>query len=324
MVAGRDNPRQAGLCCAPVLSFPPTRKSTARLGSSHQRRPARYLTAACASTRSTQHAARSTDLVTGPTAPGIPISSLSISYQRSGRNDARLGKAPAENNKRCRDGCGFAAGIGMSSRPRPCPPPSLPLQSHGLWSQASGLVFSVCLLLRPISSACSATTSHLVFETLGSGAAVWTQLGIQTPCQCQVVAPTPRLAHCCPASISRTGAETVGGLLWRAVMAATQTQIGTRSLVATAPLSKVLTHFQGPKSIIAMTPATRRLQSPVAFPLIMLRCRTGEEFRRPRVGPGQGGVGNRTRILQSGPLPTSWSQFPRELASLSSPSSFWL
>lgn len=153
-----------------------------------------------------------------------------------------------------------------------------------------------------------------------------------TPCRCQLVAPLllaprsltarPPLLLLFPGRGPRQSAACCGGH--------TDTdKTDTAGLlgVATAPLERS-SHLQGPKSIIAMTPATpdRWLQFPVAFPLIMLRCRTGEEFRRPRVGPGQGGVGNRNRILQSGPLPTSWSQLPRvrrARASLRSPSSSW-
>lgn len=205
VVAGRDHPRQAGLrwpvmCCGSLLSAP-TRESPGPPGQQPPAAPCSVPDSCYASTRSSLHAGRSSrDYTTrhsAPLQPGIPISSLSISNQRPGRDDTRLGKAPAENNKRasaCRDGGGFAAGIGMSSRPRPCPPPSS--AALVLYRRVGPLVSSLCWAWSaPVASVLPvrATTSHLVFETLGSGAAVWRQSVIQSPCQCQVVAQPPRL-----------------------------------------------------------------------------------------------------------------------------------
>ncbi|KAJ0118103.1 hypothetical protein J7T55_014556 [Diaporthe amygdali] len=52
----------------------------------------------------TQHAAPTSSQT--PPNPEFQYTA-SISHQRPGRNDTSLGKAPAENNKRCRDGGGF-------------------------------------------------------------------------------------------------------------------------------------------------------------------------------------------------------------------------
>jgi hypothetical protein len=83
---------------------------------------------------------------------------------------------------------------------------------------------------------------------LGSGAAVWRSTirghGVQTPCQCQVVAPNaPRLAHGCPCFYFQgRGPGRSVGLLWRPHR---HRYAGTLP-VATTPLSRS-SHLHRPK-----------------------------------------------------------------------------
>lgn len=182
------------------------------------------------------HAARSTDLVTRPTAPGIPISSLSISHQR---NHPR-GMTPAWARARRRitravaTAVGFAAGIGMSSRPRPCPPPSLPSLVSGLWPLACGLLSSL-----PVSR---------VFEpggTWGTQATAPVSGGSST--NASLAAHLFLLLF--PGRGPRQSAACRGGHTDHR-----QTQPGPEG-VATAPLSMGPRASRVPKSIRAMTPA---------------------------------------------------------------------
>lgn len=100
-----------------------------------------------------------------------------------------------------------------------------PLCRSSLWplvSSLGGLVSSGLLALSMTGPAPSLLLpvrprpTNSCLRLWASGAAVWKHLGIQIPCQCQVVAPT-RIASLTALllSISRTGAGQVGGLLWR-------------------------------------------------------------------------------------------------------------
>lgn len=226
---GRQGSSKTGgpvMCCGSLCSQLENRP--ARLGISHQRRPARYLTAAMQA-----HAARSTDLVTRPTAPGIPISSLSISHQRNhprGMTPAWAGP-PRRITRAVATAVGFAAGIGMSSRPRPCPPPSLPSLASGLWSLASGLL--------PVRLSC------VLRLTWGIQATAPVSGGSST--NASLAAHLFLLLF--PGGGPRQSAACRGGHTDHR-----QTQPGPEG-VATAPLSMGPRASRVPKSIRAMTPA---------------------------------------------------------------------